>query len=71
MSMVDIKAEKKATREADAKAGWADYLAEQKAIDKNMARLRELRLAKEAKEAQQPNPTESRPPKKARKPVER
>jgi hypothetical protein len=65
--MVDIKAEKKATREAEAKAGWADYLAEQKAVDKNTERLRALRLAKEAEEAARPKPAEAAPPPKRRK----
>jgi hypothetical protein len=49
--MDDVKADKKARREADAKVAWDEYHAKQAAIEKNTARLRKLRLAKEDGEA--------------------
>ena len=52
----DLKAEKKAQKAADARLAWAEHLAEQDAINKNMARLRAERLAREAAEASQPAP---------------
>lgn len=43
----------KESQEREAKAGMADYLKEQSAINENMARLRAMRLAKEAEAAEQ------------------
>ena len=62
--MVDLKDLKKAQRDADAKAAWADHHAEQAAVEKNTERLRKLRLEKEAREAAAPKPAPE--PKKRR-----
>jgi hypothetical protein len=59
----DLKADKKARQEADAKVAWDEYHAQNAAIEKNTARLRKLRLAKEAREAASP-----KAPAPARKP---
>ena len=40
---------KKERRANEAKAAWREHQATQLAVDKNMARLREIRLAGEAK----------------------
>jgi hypothetical protein len=52
----DSKADKKSQRAADARLAWADYEAEQAAINKNMERLRAERLAREAKKSVEPGP---------------
>ena len=43
--LVETPIAKKERRAIEAKAAWADHKALQLAVDKNMARLRELRLA--------------------------
>jgi hypothetical protein len=45
--LVETPIAKKERRAVEAKAAWADHKAHQLAVDKNMARLRELRLAQE------------------------
>ena len=45
--LVETRIAKKERRAIEAKAAWADHIAHQLAVDKNMARLRELRLAQE------------------------
>jgi hypothetical protein len=54
--MVKPDADKKAQRDADAAKAWAEHLANQRAVDQNMERLRALRLAKEARAAAEPEP---------------
>lgn len=55
----------KEQQEREAKAGMADYLKEQSAINENMLRLRALRLAKEAAEAEATKTAEA--PRKTKK----
>jgi len=53
---VESLSAKKDRRATEAKAAWKEYEAEQLAINKNMERLRALRLAREAQEAAAPEP---------------
>jgi hypothetical protein len=50
----DVKNDKKAAREADARVAWAEHEAKQAAVDENMKRLRAERLAREAARAGAP-----------------
>ena len=43
------KAERLRRREEDARLAWAEYRRKQQAVDENMARLRAMRLKREAK----------------------
>jgi len=52
--LVETPIAKKERRAIEAKAAWADHKALQLAVDKNMARLRELRLAQAAAPAVEP-----------------
>jgi hypothetical protein len=52
--IMDVKAEKKAQKEADAAKAMAEYRAQQAAIDANTERLRALRLARDAELAAKP-----------------
>jgi hypothetical protein len=47
-------AAKKEQRAIEAQAAWRDYEAQKVAVDQNMARLRALRLAREAAQAVAP-----------------
>jgi hypothetical protein len=47
-------AAKKDQKAIEAQAAWQEYEAQQAAIDRNMARLRALRLAREAAQAVKP-----------------
>ena len=51
---------KKEQQAVEASAAWTDYKAEQAAIDEKTARLRALRLAREA-QAQRATPSEQSP----------
>jgi len=48
--MEESLAQKKERRALEGEQAWADYLAQQKATDENMLRLRALRIAREAEE---------------------
>jgi hypothetical protein len=52
----DATFEKKEKRAVEASAAWADYKAEQAAIDEKTARLRGLRLAREAQACARADP---------------
>jgi hypothetical protein len=52
----DVKNDKKAAREADARVAWAEHEAKQASINENMNRLRAERLAREAGRATAPVP---------------
>jgi len=67
----DVKADKKAAQAAEAAKAMAEYRAEQMAIDANTARLRALRLAREAELAANPPPPEPKPGSKLKKPKSR
>lgn len=54
-----------------AEPGLQDYFKEQAAVEKNTARLRELRLAKEAEEAKLSAETKAKPAQTARAPRKR
>jgi hypothetical protein len=57
--------QKKAQRAEDGKKAMAEYQAERVAVREQMAKLRELRLAREAEEQQAPPVTRPAPRKKA------
>jgi hypothetical protein len=61
---VESKIEKKERLAVEAQSAWADHNARKQAVDANTERLRELRLAHEAKLAAEPVPK----PKKKRAP---
>ena len=61
---IDLKADRKATQAAEAAKAMAEYRAEQAAIDANTARLRALRLARDAQLAATPPSDEPKPKKK-------
>jgi hypothetical protein len=47
-------AQRKEQRAIEAQVAWREYEAQQAAVDRNMARLRGLRLAREAAQANAP-----------------
>jgi hypothetical protein len=51
---IDLKADRKARQAAEATKAMAEYRAQQAAVDANTARLRALRLAREAQLAADP-----------------
>jgi hypothetical protein len=53
-------AAKKEQRAIEAQVAWREYEAQQAAIDRNMARLRALRLAREAAQAVAPESSKVR-----------
>jgi len=61
---VDIKADRKALQAAEAAKAMSEYRAEQAAIDANTARLRALRLEREAQLAAAPPVVALKPKKK-------
>ena len=53
-------AAKKEQKAIEAQAAWREYEAEKAAVDQNMARLRALRLAREAAQAVEPEREEAK-----------
>jgi hypothetical protein len=51
---------KKEQKAIEAQAAWREYEAQKAAVDQNMARLRALRLAREAAQAIAPEPSKVR-----------
>jgi hypothetical protein len=49
--LIETLTEKRDRRTIEAKSAWADHEAHKLAVDANMARLRDLRLAREAEQA--------------------